>query len=304
MSHILVETAGNVGILTIDRPERFNSLDVETARDLRRAGIQLCRDASVRAVVLRGSHGIFCSGADLKYIRGGGDSADLGYLKPASHSEAPKRVAASDPARGSVPGFENPRAELPATPRYGDVFKQILEYIHSTISEIRRAAKPFISAVDGVAAAGGFGLAMSCDLVFASERATFEWAYAKTSLTGAESSTFFLPRLLGFRRAMDLMLLNPRLTASKALEMGLVSDTFPVETFDAEVMAIATKLAAGPTEALGVAKALMNQAAGMDRLDMHLDHELEQLARIANGDNFAEGLAAFFEKRAPEFAER
>jgi 2-(1,2-epoxy-1,2-dihydrophenyl)acetyl-CoA isomerase len=277
MSHIVVDSAGDVGILTIDRPQRFNSLDVETARDLRRAGIQLCRDSSVRAVILRGSSGVFCSGADLKYIRGGGDSADLGYLKPASQSEPP---------------------------RYGDVFKQILEYIHSTISEIRRAAKPFIAAVDGVAAAGGFGLAMSCDLVFASDRATFEWAYAKTSLTGAESSTFFLPRLLGFRRAMDLMLLNPRLTAAKAFEMGLVSGVFAAQDFDAEVMAIATKLAAGPTEALGVAKALMNQAAGMDRLDMHLDHELEQLARIANGSNFAEGLAAFFDKRAPQFAER
>src|SRR5688572_15374810 len=277
MSHIVVRNEGNVGILTIDRPARFNSLDVETARDLRRAGIQLSRDSSVRAVILRGSSGVFCSGADLKYIRGGGESADLGYLKPAAQSEPP---------------------------RYGDVFKQILEYIHSTISEIRRAAKPFIAAVDGVAAAGGFGLAMSCDLVFASDRATFEWAYAKTSLTGAESSTFFLPRLLGFRRAMELMLLNPRLSAAKALEMGLVSGVFGVEQFDAEVMAIATKLAAGPTEALGVAKALMNQAAGMDRLDIHLDHELEQLARIANGVNFAEGLEAFFDKRAPEFAER
>ena len=276
MSNIVVQNVGEVGILTIDRPARFNSLDVETARDLRRAGIQLSRDASVRAVILRGSSGVFCSGADLKYIRGGGDAADLGYLKPAQ----------SEP------------------PRYGDVFKQILEYIHSTISEIRRAAKPFIAAVDGVAAAGGFGLAMSCDLVFASDRASFEWAYAKTSLTGAESSTFFLPRLLGFRRAMELMLLNPRLNASKALEMGLVSGVFGVDQFDDEVMKIASRLAAGPTEALGVAKALMNQAAGMDRLDMHLDHELEQLARIANGHNFAEGLDAFFDKRAPEFAER
>lgn len=277
MSHIVIDSVGDVGILTIHRPQRFNSLDVETARDLRRAGIQLCRDSAIRAVILRGSSGIFCSGADLKYIRAGGDPSDLGYLKPASQA---------------------------GPPRYGDVFKQILEYIHSTISEIRRAPKPFIAAVDGVAAAGGFGLAMSCDLVFASDRATFEWAYAKTSLTGAESSTFFLPRLLGFRRAMDLMLLNPRLTAAKAFEMGLVSGVFPAQDFDAEVLAVATKLAAGPTEALGVAKALMNQAAGMERLDMHLDHELEQLARIANGKNFAEGLAAFFDKRVPEFADR
>ncbi|MBK5259673.1 MAG: enoyl-CoA hydratase/isomerase family protein [Thermoanaerobaculia bacterium] len=281
MSNIQMERDGGVGLITIDRKERFNSLDVETARDLRKAGLQFARDASVRAVVLRGAGGIFCSGADLKYIRAGGDARDLGYLQP---------------ERGAV--------AQGADPAFGSIFKQILEYIHSTISEIRRAAKPFIAAVDGVAAAGGFGLAMSCDLVFASERASFEWAYSKTGLTGAESSTFFLPRLLGFRRAMDLLLLNPRLDARRAYEMGLVSGVFPTDVFDAEVMAVARKLAAGPTEALGIAKQLMNQAAGMDRLDYHLDRELENLARIADGSNFAEGLAAFFEKRPPEFAER
>jgi 2-(1,2-epoxy-1,2-dihydrophenyl)acetyl-CoA isomerase len=274
VTHIVTSVAGGVGIITIDRRERFNSLDVETARDLRRAGIAMARESSVRAVVLRGAHGVFCSGADLKYIRAGGDSEDLKYLTGVSDGG------------------------------YGEIFKQILEYIHSTISEIRRAAKPFIAAVDGVAAAGGFGLAMSCDLVFASDRASFEWAYPKTGLTGAESSTFFLPRLLGFRRAMDLLLLNPRLDAARALEMGLVSGVFPADRFDEEVMSVAGRLASGPTEALGIAKSLINGAAGMDRLDMHLDRELEQLARIADGDNFAEGLAAFFEKRAPEFAER
>ncbi|HSP33820.1 MAG TPA: enoyl-CoA hydratase-related protein, partial [Thermoanaerobaculia bacterium] len=175
---------------------------------------------------------------------------------------------------------------------------------HSTISEIRRAPKPFIAAVDGIAAAGGFGIAMSCDLVFASERATFEWAYSKTGLTGAESSTFFLPRLLGFRRAMDLLLLNPRLDAKRAHEMGLLSGVFPVETFDDDVTKIAQQLAQGPTEALGIAKQLINAAAGMDRLDFHLDREIEQLARIADGTNFAEGLTAFFEKRPANFGEK
>lgn len=277
MTHIRVSSDGGVGLITIDRKERFNSLDVETARDLRKAGLQMARDASVRAVVLRGANGIFCSGADLKYIRAGGDREDLGYLTPDARN---------------------------VKIQYGDIFKQILEYIHSTISEIRRAAKPFIAAVDGVAAAGGFGLAMSCDLVFASERATFEWAYSKTGLTGAESSTFFLPRLLGFRRAMDLLLLNPRIDAARAHEMGLISGVFATEDFDREVMAVAKRVAAGPTEALGIAKQLMNQAAGMDRLDYHLDRELENLARIADGANFAEGISAFFEKRAPEFSER
>lgn len=258
MTHIVTEVRDAVGTITIDRRERFNSLDVETARELRKAGLRMARDTAVRAVVLRGAGGVFCSGADLKDIRG-------------------------------------------ASPSYGDAFKEILEYIHSTISEIRRAPKPFLAAVDGIAAAGGFGLAMSCDLVLASERAAFEWAYAKTGLTGAESSTFLLPRLIGLRRSFELLLLNPRIDAARALEIGLITAVVPSATFDDEVQRIARQLASGPTEALGIAKELLNQAAGMDRLDVHLDRELEQLARIADGDNFAEGIDAFFGKRAPNF---
>jgi len=258
MTTILTETRDAVGIITIHRSERFNSLDPDTARDLRKAGLLFARDAKIRAVILRGSNGVFCSGADLKDIRACDD--------------------------------------------FGQRFQDVLEYIHSTISEIRRAAKPFIAAVDGIAAAGGFGLAMSCDLVLASERAWFEWAYAKTGLTGAESSTFFLPRLVGLRRAMEMLFLNPRLDARKALEWGLITAVYPVASFEADVMAVASQLASLPTEAVGIAKELMNQAAGMDRLDMHLDREIEQLTRIANGANFNEGIAAFFEKRTANFS--
>jgi len=274
MKHIRIERQGAVGILTIDRRERLNSLDVETAQDFRRAGLQLARDRDVRAVLIRGEGGVFCSGADLKYIRDGGDRDELGYLQPET----------SEPREG-----------------YGEIFKQILEYIHSTISEIRRAPKPFIAVVDGPAAAGGFGIAMSCDLVVASERAWFEWAYFKTGLTGAESSTFFLPRLIGLRKALEMVLLNPRLTAREALQWGLINRVFPVDSIDAEALKVATELAASPTAAVGVAKSLLNQAAGMDRLDVHLDAELTELARIADGPNFAEGIAAFFDKRPPTF---
>jgi 2-(1,2-epoxy-1,2-dihydrophenyl)acetyl-CoA isomerase len=274
MKHIRVEREGAVGVLTIARRERLNSLDVETAQDFRRAGLRLARDRDVRAVLIRGEGGVFCSGADLKYIRDGGDEADLGYLQPETR----------EPNVG-----------------YGEIFKQILEYIHSTISEIRRAPKPFIAAVDGPAAAGGFGIAMSCDLVVASERAWFEWAYFKTGLTGAESSTFFLPRLVGLRRALEIVLLNPRLSARQALEWGLVNRIFPENSLDSEALTMAAQLAELPTAAVGVAKSLLNQAAGMDRLDVHLDAELTELARIADQSNFAEGLAAFFDKRMPKF---
>ena len=258
MTHIRVDVAGAVGTITIDRRERFNSLDVQTARDLRKAGLRMARDAAIRAVVLRGEGGVFCSGADLKDIRA-------------------------------------------ASPAYGAAFKEILEYIHSTISEIRRAPKPFIAAVDGIAAAGGFGLAMSCDLVVASDRASFEWAYTKTGLTGAESSTFMLPRLVGPRSAFELLFLNPRLTPQRALEIGLITAIYPAESFDTDVANLAEQLASGPTEAMGIAKELINQAAGMDRLDVHLDRELQHLARIADGNAFAEGIDAFFGKLQPKF---
>ncbi len=271
MSHIRIERRGAVGVLSIARRERFNSLDVETAQDLRKAGLQLARDRDVRAVVLRGDGGVFCSGADLKYIAGGGDG-DVSYLSPDARA----------PASG-----------------YGPVFKQILEYIHSTISEIRRAPKPWLCAVDGAAAAGGLGIAMACDLVIASERATFEWAYFKTGLTGAESTTFMLPRLVGFRKAMELVLLGPRLNAMEAWALGLINEVVP--DVEARALELGAQLAEAPTTAVGVAKSLLNRAAGMERLDTHLDTELTELARIANGPNFAEGVAAFFGKRPPRF---
>lgn len=274
MEHIRMERDGAVGIITIDRRDRFNSLDVGTAQEFRKAGLQFARADDVRCVVIRGAGGIFCSGADLKYIRERGDRTDFGYLQP--ESVAP-------PA-----GF-------------GESFKQILEYLHSTISEIKRAPKPFIAAVEGIAAAGGFGIAMACDLVLAAESATFEWAYHKTGLTGAESSTFFLPRLLGLRKAFELVFLNPRLDARRAMELGLVNDVFPDGEFERRVREIADRIAAGPTRAYGIAKGLIHRAAGVDGLDYHLDEELRALSRIADESDFAEGLAAFFEKREPAY---
>lgn len=274
MEHIHTHEERGVGVITIDRRERFNALDVETARDLRRAGLRMARDSGVRAVVLQGVAGVFCSGADLKYIARGGDPSDLGYSTPAAR-------------------------EIPSG--HGERFKEILEYLHSTISEIRRAPKPFIAAVDGAAAAGGMGLAIACDLVVASERSTFEWAYGRTALTGAESSTFFLPKMLGLRRAMDLALMSPRLGAPRALELGLISAVFPDSTFAEEVSRLAERLAEGPTASYAATKRLMNEAMGVDRLDVHLDRELETLVRAANGPDVAEGIAAFLQKRPPRF---
>lgn len=267
MEHVQVWKEDGVATLTLNRPERFNSLDARTAQDFFEAALLLASDEAVRVVVLRGIPGAFCSGADLQYIRDGVDPRDLAYLP-------------GDAAKG-----------------YGAVFKQILEHIHSAISEIRRAPKPFIAAVDGIAAAGGLGIALACDLVIASKRASFEWAYGRAGLTGAESSTFFLPHLVGLRFAQVMVFLNPRLSPNDALEAGLITGVFPTEGFDAEVMSVARKVAAGPAHANAVAKALLNQATGGDRLDYHLDQELEALARSADSPEFAESIRAPFDKR-------
>lgn len=273
-SHVEAHVEDAIGTVVIDRRERLNALDVATARDLRRAALRLARDEAVRVVLVRGAGGAFCAGADLRYVRAGGSEDDLAYLAPEGR---------------------------PVPAGHGEVMRQILEYLHATISELRRTPKPVLAVVDGVAAAGGFGLAMACDLVVCSERATFEWAYPKTGLTGAESATFLLPRLLGLRRALDMVLLNPRLDAAEALRLGLVSAVHPADRLEAEAAALGRRLAAGPTAAFATTKALLNAAAGMDRLDQHLDRELEELVRAADGAEFAEGLDAFLEKRAPRF---
>ena len=132
-------------------------------------------------------------------------------------------------------------------------------------------------------------------------RASFEWAYGRTALTGAESSTFLLPRIIGLRRAMELVLLNPRLTAQQALEWGLITAVCDAGELDDKVFAIAQRLAAGPTHAYAVAKELLNQAAGLDRLDLHLDRELQELTRAADGDESPKGCARSVEKRPARF---
>ena len=150
----------------------------------------------------------------------------------ASSAAAPISSTSAPAARRRISAICSPGRAVART-GYGAVFKQILEYLHSTISEIRRAPKPFIAAVDGIAAAGGFGIAMACDLVFASERASFEWAYGKTGLTGAESSTFFLPRLIGLRRAWSWCSSTRASTPARRWRWAWSTRCIPTERFDA-----------------------------------------------------------------------
>lgn len=180
-------------------------------------------------------------------------------------------------------------------------FRKILEEHYNPIVErIRKIKKPVVAAVNGVAAGAGANIALSCDIVIASEHASFIQAFTKIGLVPDSGGTFFLPRLIGFQRASALMLLGDKLSAQDALEMGLLYKLATAEKFEEEVLKVARTLAAMPTKALGMTKELLN-ASMTNNLDQQLHMESEYQIEAAQTQDYKEGVTAFMEKRLPNF---
>src|SRR5213594_579535 len=142
--------------------------------------------------------------------------------------------------------------------RIGVVIKELTTYLHGAVSRLARTAKPVIMAVNGVAAGGGLSLALSGDLVVAAESARFTMAYSKIAASPDGSASYFLPRLIGLRRAMELYFTNRVLSAREALEWGLVTRVVPDAELASAVQALARELAHGPSLAFGGAKRLFH----------------------------------------------
>ncbi|MEB2284944.1 MAG: enoyl-CoA hydratase [Polyangiaceae bacterium UTPRO1] len=181
--------------------------------------------------------------------------------------------------------------------------KELTSYLHAAISRLVRMDAPVIAAVNGMAAGAGFSLAAAADLVIAADTAGFVMAYTQAGLVPDGSSTFFLPRRIGDRRARELMLTNRRLSAAEALEWGLVNRVVPAERLLPEATALATTLAAGPTRALGAVKALLNESFEHG-LEAQMELEARAIAAAAGTSDGREGVRAFLEKRKPEFTGR
>jgi 2-(1,2-epoxy-1,2-dihydrophenyl)acetyl-CoA isomerase len=171
---------------------------------------------------------------------------------------------------------------------------------HPNIRLVRALAKPVIAAVNGAAAGAGLSFACACDLRVASESATFVPGFVGIGLVPDSGGTWFIHRLLGFARAFEWMSANTRLSATQALEWGLVSEVIPADGFAARVAGLAEEWAARPTLAIGRTKQLFEHAyaASLDA-QLALEAELQQ-ASVGTAD-FAEGVGAFLEKRAPNF---
>ena len=168
------------------------------------------------------------------------------------------------------------------------------------VQRIKAMPKPVIAAVNGVAAGAGANIALACDIVVATESASFTQAFSKIGLIPDSGGTWTLPRLVGFQRAMALAMLSDKLSAREAADMGMIWKVFADEAFEAEYLKIAHTLAQMPTRALALTKQAM-QAAYSNTFEEQLALE-DQLQSIAGGTaDYNEGVAAFLEKRKPQF---
>lgn len=180
-------------------------------------------------------------------------------------------------------------------------FKAILEeHYNPIIQRIRNIKKPIVAAVNGVAAGAGANIALACDIVVASEHASFIQAFSKIGLVPDSAGTFFLPRLIGFQRASALMLLGDKVSAKEALAMGMLYKMVTHDNLEEEVLKIANTLAVMPTKALGMTKQLLN-ASMTNTLEEQLRMESKYQIEAAQSEDYKEGVTAFMEKRKPEF---
>jgi len=200
-------------------------------------------------------------------------------------------------AGGDLKSFAGFGDALPAK------LKELTTYLHAATSRFARMDAPLICAINGVAAGAGMSLAVSGEFAIAAESAKLTMAYTGAGLSPDGSSSFFLPRLIGLRRTQELMITNRRLSATEALEWGLLTKVVADEALLEEAQALASQLAQGPTRAYGQVKQLLATSFS-ETLETQLELESRGIAAMAGSLDGREGISAFVEKRAPKFRGR
>src|ERR1051325_10501168 len=256
---IQLEMRGAVGVLTLNRPDRLNALNVQVAHDFKSA-LSEALERGARAIIITGAGRAFSAGGDLR---------------------AMQEIAQQD---GRIEAF----------------FDEPLRKLNDAILLIRRTPVPFIAAVNGVASGGGCNLALACDLVIAAQSARFNQAFIKIGLTPDCGGTFMLPRLVGLKRATELLFTGELIGARAAADMGMINSVSPDEELMSKAMAMAEQLAQAPTAAIAEIKKLLDASAAND-LRSQLDLERKKQIESGKTKDFVEGVSAFLEKRPPRF---
>ena len=194
-----IEIDGEIGTLTLDRPDAFNAMSPEMIAEMPIAFSWLADQAPLRALVLTGSGKAFCAGGDITWFR---------------------------------KGMEDEEVDLPANVRHG------ADVLHQGIIDLRRIPYPVIGAINGPAAGAGFSLALACDLRIAAESAFFAPAYGRIGASPDGGMTYFLPRVVGPSRALELLLEDPNMSAQDALAEGIVREVVPAEELAGRARAI------------------------------------------------------------------
>ena len=254
---ILHEIHNNVAIITLNRPDAANSINLNLAKDFMNCVLACREETSVRAVVITSMGGTFCSGGDLKAFA----------------------------------------AERENLPKY---LKETTTYLHAAISLLTRMDPPVVAAVQGSAGGAGMSLVCSCDMVIAAESARFTMGYTQVGLTPDGGSTYFLSRIVGLKRAFELVLTNRTLSAHEAFDYGIITRMVPDKEVFEQALALAVQLAAGPTIALGRAKRLLHNSWS-ETLETQMQHESEAISDVARTVDAQKGINAFLEKRTPVF---
>jgi 2-(1,2-epoxy-1,2-dihydrophenyl)acetyl-CoA isomerase len=224
------------------------------------AAVSEALESGARVIILTGAGRAFCAGGDLREMQ---------------------EIAGRE---GRVEAF----------------FDEPLRILNESILLIRQTPVPFIAAVNGVASGGGCNLALACDLVIASESAKFNQAFVKIGLVPDCGGTFMLPRLVGLKRATQLMFTGDLVTAAQAAEMGMINSVAADGELMSQVMAMAEKLAQAPTAAIGQIKKLL-EASVVNDYGSQLDNERKAQIESGKTKDFTEGVSAFLEKRPPRF---
>ena len=244
-------------IITLNRPEAANGLNIEMAKELAEAANLVASDDRIKVVTLTAEGRFFCAGGDVQSMY--------------DESE-----------------------------RAGDAVMDIAGPLHEAISAFSAMDAVLICAVNGTAAGAGFSLAVSADLVVASEAAKFTMAYSKIGLSPDGSSSFYLPRLIGLRRTQELMYTNRVLSAQEALEWSLVNFVVPVDDLSAKSEELAGVFASGSKHSNASIKRLLREQEHAT-LSSQLDLECQLIGACADGQDGKEGVASFIEKRKPTF---